>query len=64
MSKTRSKPDNKELYLQLFEIQYQLSYLGERALQRAVQDRMELVYNNMDAQEHKELAIDMQNLHS
>lgn len=55
--------DQLDLYMQLFEIQFQLSYLGEKRLQRAVLDRLEALWSTFDAGEHKELAIQIQNLH-
>lgn len=51
-----------DLYLQLFEIQYQFLYLGEKRLQRAVLERMDELWDTFDASEHKELAIQIQNL--
>lgn len=52
----------KEIYLQLFEIKIQLEYLREKRLAINIKDRLEELWNLMDAQEHKELAIDLQNI--
>lgn len=54
--------DQLDLYIQLYEIQYQLAYLGEKRLQRAMLDRLEELWSKFDAGEHKELAIQLQNL--
>lgn len=50
----------KEIYLQLFEIKVQLEYLREKRLSIAIGDRLEELWDKMDAQEHKELAIELE----
>lgn len=50
----------KEIYLQLFEIKIQLEYLRERKLAINLRDRLDELWDLMDAQEHKELAIELE----
>lgn len=52
----------KDIYLQLFEIKVQLEYLREKRLAIAIRDRLDELWDLMDAQEHKELAIALQNI--
>lgn len=52
----------KERYMQLFEVKVQMEYLKEKRVAIVIHDRLEELWNQMDAQEHKELAIDLQNI--
>lgn len=52
----------KERYMQLFEVKVQMEYLKEKRIAIVIHDRLEELWNQMDAQEHKELAIDLQNI--
>jgi len=57
------KGDPVERYVQLYEIRNQLDYMGERGLVLALEYRMEdLYYSDMDAADHKALAIALNNL--
>lgn len=50
-----------DYYLQLFEITYQLTYMGERRLALAIADRLDELFETMDSGERKELAIQLAN---
>lgn len=51
-----------DYYLQLYEITYQLTYMGERKLAISATDRLDELFETMDSGERKALAIALQNL--
>lgn len=55
-------PATQELYLQLEEIRVQLMYLKETRLAVQVNNRQAELWDEFTAEEHKELAIALQNL--
>lgn len=63
--KTQSKlqMDPADFYLQLYEIKYQLAYMGEAQLAIAVEERLEQLWSTLNAQDHKELTIRIYNLY-
>lgn len=50
-----------DYYMQLYEICYQLTYMGERRLALALADRLDEIFETMDSGERKELAIQLAN---
>lgn len=51
-----------DLYIQLYEIQAQLHYLGEHVLERKVNERLDQLWETFNSEEHKLLAIEVANM--
>lgn len=58
---TRKIEDLVDYYMQLYEIQYQLFYMGERRLALQIADRLDELFETMEAGERKQLAINLEN---
>lgn len=58
----RKIEDLVDYYMQLYEICYQLTYMGENRIALVLTDRLDELFETMDSGERKALAIALQNI--